>query len=190
MRIPSLAKSLRAEIRRLAGREVEKAMKRLGRMQKQMRSLRAAHTKAGRDAARLEKRLAQATVGRTAAGTPGRPGRRVAVGGDDIRALRARFDMTRVEFAKLLDVSPGSVFGWEKGKTTPRGATVARLGAAKKLGVRAARARVEAASPAPAPAGKRGKRRAKAGRKAAGAARKASKPTSRRRGARRPRAAA
>ena len=55
--------------------------------------------------------------------------------------------MTRLEFAKLIEVSPGSVFGWEKGKTTPRGATVSRLGEAKKLGVRAARARVEAVSP-------------------------------------------
>jgi transcriptional regulator with XRE-family HTH domain len=147
VRIPSLAKSLRAEIRRLAAREVEKALKSLRRVQKQLRSLKTSSTKGRRSLARVEKRLANLKAGRPAAGMPGRPGRRVAVGGDDIRALRARLGMTRLQFAKLIDVSPGSVFGWEKGKTTPRGATVARLGEAKKLGVRAARARVEAVSP-------------------------------------------
>ena len=147
MRIPSLAKSLRAEIRRLAAREVEKAFKSVRRIQKQVRSLKASSAKGRRSLARIERRLANLKVGRAAAGSPGRPGRRVAVGGDDIRALRSRLGMTRLQFAKLLDVSPGSVFGWEKGKATPRGATVARLGEAKKLGVRAARARVEAASP-------------------------------------------
>jgi transcriptional regulator with XRE-family HTH domain len=147
VRIPSLAKSLRAEIRRVAAREIERALKPLRRVQKQVRSLKTSSTKGRRSLARIERRLAGLRAGRPAAGTPGRPGRRVAVGGDDIRALRARLGMTRLQFAKLIDVSPGSVFGWEKGKTTPRGATVARLGEAKKLGVRAARARVEAASP-------------------------------------------
>jgi hypothetical protein len=35
--------------------------------------------------------------------------------------------MTRLEFAKLLAVSPGSIFGWETGRTIPRGASRARL---------------------------------------------------------------
>jgi transcriptional regulator with XRE-family HTH domain len=166
VRIPSLAKSLRAEIRRLAAREVEKAMKSLRRVQKQVRSLKASSTKGRRTLARIERRLAGLKAGRLGPGTPGRPGRRVAVGGDDIRALRARLGMTRLQFAKLIDVSPGSVFGWEKGKTTPRGATVARLGEAKKLGVRAARARVEAISPGVISARKPRARKARAARRA------------------------
>jgi DNA-binding transcriptional regulator YiaG len=47
--------------------------------------------------------------------------------------------MPRVEFAKLLGVSPGSIFGWETGRTLPRGRSVARLRDVRKMGVRAAR---------------------------------------------------
>jgi hypothetical protein len=51
--------------------------------------------------------------------------------------------MTRVQFAKLLEVSPGSIFGWETGRTTPRGRSRTRIVEAKKLGVREARVAIE-----------------------------------------------
>jgi hypothetical protein len=47
--------------------------------------------------------------------------------------------MPRIEFAKLLGVSPGSIFGWETGRTLPRGRSVARLREVRKMGLRAAR---------------------------------------------------
>jgi transcriptional regulator with XRE-family HTH domain len=48
--------------------------------------------------------------------------------------------LSRLQFAKLLGVSPGSIFGWEMGRTTPRRDSLARFRALKKGGLRAARA--------------------------------------------------
>jgi transcriptional regulator with XRE-family HTH domain len=48
--------------------------------------------------------------------------------------------MTREQFARLLGVSPGSIFGWETGRTTPRGRSAARFLEVRKLGVRKVRA--------------------------------------------------
>ena len=45
----------------------------------------------------------------------------------EIRALRARLGLSRVKFARLLGVSPGSIFGWERGASVPRPDSVARL---------------------------------------------------------------
>lgn len=55
--------------------------------------------------------------------------------------------MTRVQFAKLVGVSPGSIFGWEKGRTTPRGASQARVSEIRKMGARAARGQLASPSP-------------------------------------------
>jgi DNA-binding transcriptional regulator YiaG len=60
--------------------------------------------------------------------------------------------MSRVRFAKLLGVSPGSIFGWEKGRTVPGRASRDLL---KKL-------RREAGK---APAAKGGARRATGGKR-------------------------
>jgi transcriptional regulator with XRE-family HTH domain len=174
VRIPSLAKSLRAEIRRLAAREIERALRPLRRVQRQVKALKSHSTKGRRGLARIERKLARLKTRKAPGGVPGRPGRKVAVGGPDILALRKRLGMTREQFAKLIGVSPGSIFGWESGRTTPRGASVARLGEAKKLGVRAAWARVEGPAGARGPRGKkrRGGRRAKRAGKAAASTRK------------------
>ena len=78
--------------------------------------------------------------------------------GEDIRNLRARLGMTREQFSKLLGVSPGSIFGWETGRTIPRGRSMVRVLEVRKMGVRKARARV-------GPAGRPGRpaRRRRAG---------------------------
>ncbi len=52
---------------------------------------------------------------------------------------RERLSMRGVRFAKLAAVSPGSIFGWETGRTLPRGRSVARLREVQKMGVRTAR---------------------------------------------------
>jgi DNA-binding transcriptional regulator YiaG len=56
--------------------------------------------------------------------------------------VRDRLRMTREQFAKLVGVSPGSIFGWESGRTLPRRGSVGRLMALRKVGVRAARAQL------------------------------------------------
>ena len=56
--------------------------------------------------------------------------------------------MTREQFAKALQVSPGSIFGWESGRTLPRPGSLGRFESLRKMGVRQARATFPTARPA------------------------------------------
>src|SRR5262249_56626557 len=87
-----------------------------------------------RTLAKIERRMLRL---KTAVGV--RRGRVPAAGGprmspESIRTLRARLRMTRVQFADLLGVSPGSIFGWETGRTIPRGSSLERLAEVRKSG--------------------------------------------------------
>lgn len=59
--------------------------------------------------------------------------------------LRAKLGLSREEMAKLLNCSAGSIYGWEH-KTRPKQEQIAAIAALRKLGKRAARARLEAAA--------------------------------------------
>lgn len=142
MKVNNLAAALKLEVRRLAAKEVQKGLRSLRAMQRQMKKLRLA-ARAHRRAVRAVER----NFGRLEARVPsgGRRGRRAHLSGEDIRGLRANLRMTREQFARLLGVSPGSIFGWETGRTVPRGRSMARVLEVRKMGVRRARARVSAA---------------------------------------------
>ena len=165
--MPTLAATLRNEIRRLGRAEVKKALRPLARFRKQVKSLRLdsrgtkrALTSLERGLRRLRDRLSAQSLGaraRKAAAGP-RIAPRV------IRGLRDKRKMTRLEFAKLLDVSPGSIFGWETGRTIPRGANRARLVALRSNKGKAARPvgrrrRTGRKPGPPAPSARKGKRR-------------------------------
>jgi DNA-binding transcriptional regulator YiaG len=124
--MPTFAAALRLEVRRLAKKETRRTLARLKRVQKQLRELRlvsrlqrASIVSLKRRVRRLRERLPLRAAG------PVKSGPRVPP--QAIRSLRARLGMTRVQFAELVGVSPGSIFGWEKGRTVPRGASRARL---------------------------------------------------------------
>lgn len=126
--------AFRREVRRLASREAARARqatqalrRRLSRVRSEMRAQRSA-------IAALQRRLARLTA---ETGPRAKGGARVSAEG--IRALRAQLRMTRAQFARLLAVSPGSVFGWESGRTIPRGRSMERLLEVRKMGVRRAR---------------------------------------------------
>lgn len=151
--MPSLAATLKAEVRRHAAREVKRALRSLKRVKKQVRELRLVYRAQRRDLDGVKRRVARLKR-RVAARRFGTPKRRRKDAGprispQAIRSTRARLGMTRVAFAKLVGASPGSIFGWEKGRTTPRGTTRARLVRIKKMGARAQ---------AKAPAARRGRR--------------------------------
>jgi helix-turn-helix protein len=139
VKVNNLAAALKAEVRRLAAKEVQKGLRSLRALQRQMKKLRLA--------ARSQRRAVRAverSFGRLEARVPsgGRRGRRARLSGEDIRSLRANLRMTREQFAKLLQVSPGSIFGWETGRTIPRGRSMERVLEVRKMGVRRARATV------------------------------------------------
>jgi putative transcriptional regulator len=102
----------------------------------------------------LKRRLVRMKAAvRSASGGGG--GRGAQMSPEAIAAMRHGLGMSRVHFAKLLGVSPGSIFGWEKGRTLPRGNSLERLRDVRKMGVRAARARLKG----PASGRRRGARR-------------------------------
>ena len=158
MKVNTLASALKAEVRRLAAKEVQKGLRSVRAMQRQMKKLRLA-ARANRRALRSVERNFGRLESRVPSG--GRRGRGSRLSGEDIRALRARLHMTREQFSRLLGVSPGSIFGWETGRTVPRGRSMARVLEVRKMGVRRARARVASAAP-PRARRRRGGRRRKA----------------------------
>lgn len=120
----SLASALKNEVRRLAAREVRKALKSLRRVERRVQGLKL-------DARVREKALAKVErkLGRLAArgGVRRRASATASLPPAEIRALRDRLGLSRVKFARLLAVSPGSIFGWERGASVPRRDSVARL---------------------------------------------------------------
>ncbi len=142
MRKPSLAATLRAEIRRQSTVELKKAHKRLRKLQKQVTELRRQAHGHTRVLAGMRRRISVLRSGVRQAGAAAvrRGGPQVTP--QAIRAVRDRLRMTREQFAKLVGVSPGSIFGWESGRTLPRRGSLGRLAQLRKVGVRAARAQL------------------------------------------------
>jgi DNA-binding transcriptional regulator YiaG len=149
----TLASALKDAVRRASARETQKTLRRLRRLQRQVKALRLearAQRRIVAGVARRFERLKRRVLRTGVSAGPGRP-----LTPQSIRSLRERLGMPRVEFAKLLGVSPGSIFGWETGRTLPRGKSVARLRDVRKMGVRAARGQ-----------GGKGRKRRRGGRRA------------------------
>ena len=128
--MPTLAATLKLEIRRLAAREAKRLLRPLRRAQKQIKALKLVSVGHKRGFASLERRLGR-LVARV---RPGKAARRLPSGEPrlspkEIRKLRGPF--TRLEFSRRLGVSTGSIFGWETGRTIPRGRSNALLLALK-----------------------------------------------------------
>jgi hypothetical protein len=127
--MPTFAAALKLEVRRLAKKETRRTLARLKRVQKQLRELRLASRLQRASLVSLKRRLRRLRDRlplRGPGGTrPAKSGPRISPLA--IRTLRARLRLTRVRFAELVGVSPGSIFGWETGRSTPRGGSRARL---------------------------------------------------------------
>jgi len=150
----TLASALKDVIRRATTRETQKTVRRLRRLQRQVKALRQEARAQRRIVAGVERRFARLKARVLRTGVSAGPGRPLTP--QSIRSLRERLGMPRIEFAKLLGVSPGSIFGWETGRTLPRGRSVARLREVRKMGLRAARGEA---------GGTRGRARARRGRR-------------------------
>jgi hypothetical protein len=124
--MPTLAAALRLEVRRVARKETHRTLARLKRVQKQLRELRLASRLQRASVLSLKRRVRRLRDRLPLRGAgPVKSAPRIAPRA--IRTLRARLRMTRVQFAELVGVSPGSIFGWETGRTMPRGGSRARL---------------------------------------------------------------
>ena len=148
MKRSTLAAALRTEVRRLSRQQVGAALRPLLKVQRQVSALRRETHEQRLQISRLERRLSRLRSQRRAGLSliPGRRGRPLS--GQSIRRLRDKLHMTREQFAKALQVSPGSIFGWESGRTLPRPGSLGRFESLRKMGVRQARATFQTARPA------------------------------------------
>ncbi len=151
MRKPSLASALRLEVRRLAAREVRKTLKSLRRVERRVQTLKLEARDRDKALAKIDRKLGRLAI---RGGRRPRPSATPRLPPAEIRALRDGLGLSRVKFARLLGVSPGSIFGWERGASVPRHDSVARL---LSLGRRQARK-------APAGVRRRGTRRRRGSR--------------------------
>jgi DNA-binding transcriptional regulator YiaG len=132
----TFASALKDAVRRASARETQKAIRRVRRLQRQVQALRQEARAQRRIVIGVERRFTRLKVRVLRTGVSVGPGRPLTP--QSIRSLRARLGMPRIEFAKLVGVSPGSIFGWETARTLPRGRSVARLRQVRKMGLRRA----------------------------------------------------
>ncbi len=130
----TLEQTLKAEIARIARREVKKALAPVQEAVRKQRQQIAALKQA------LQARSAQAR-----AAAPAVPGvtaddvKKARFSGGLIHKIRARLGMSRQEFAQLVGVSPFSIIGWEHDEFRPKPDKRQALIALRKISPRAAR---------------------------------------------------
>ena len=130
-----LEQTLRAEITRLARKEIRAAVEPLRRdvrgLKRTVRAL--SRTVEGIEKALDAARKARGAAAPSMAATPAEASRaRLSPG--LIKKLRKKLRVTQQEFAALLGASPSTVAFWEQGRTRPKAETKARIVALRKLG--------------------------------------------------------
>ena len=108
----------------------------------QVRSLAKALEKALATAERQQPREPSADSSTGAQAPAKRRGRAFVFSHEALVAKRQAFHMTQKEMARLLGVSPLSVYKWETGQVTPREAQLVRVREVLQMGVREARRQI------------------------------------------------
>ena len=122
---------LKAEISRIAKKEVRAETKQLKKSSAQYRS----------DIAALKRHIAslEATVKKLSKGQPKaalevkEPATALRFRADGFATLRKKFVMSAEQMGKLIGVSAQSVYHWEAGKSRPRASQLPAISAARKL---------------------------------------------------------
>ena len=130
----TFAEQLKNEIARIAKKELRAETKQLKLFAAQQRSENAALKRRLSDLEAALKRLGKAQV-KAAVASPEKeagPALRFRAGG--FASLRKKLDLTAAEMAKLLNVSPQSVYHWEIGKSRPRASQLPAISAVRKMG--------------------------------------------------------
>ena len=139
----TLAIALKDEIRRVARKEIKAQTGRTARAVAQYRREIAQLKRRQRE---LEKRLS--FLESQSRNAPQSPATRAKVNGDarfsarSVKAQRRRTGLSAADYAKLVGVSPLTIYNWEHGKSRPRSEQLASLVALRGLGKREAQAKL------------------------------------------------
>lgn len=139
--MPNLASALKAEIIRLAKKEVRA----------EVESLRKASARYRSEIAELKRRIAtleaqQNRVQKRIASDPvvaEEPVGRIRFSPTRLAAQRKKLGLSAAEMGALLGVSSQSVYHWESGKNRPRPAQLGAIAELRRIGKREAKARLE-----------------------------------------------
>ena len=154
--MPNIASLLKAEIVRLARKEVRNEV---GSLRKSSAAHRREIAALKRDVSALQRQakgLARQASG-SANAKVAEPGSKVRFVAKGFRSMRARLGLSAAELATLLDVSPQSVYNWEHEKSVPRATQVAGIAALRSLGKKEAQQRLQAAAGRKHPKRRQGK---------------------------------
>lgn len=137
----SLANLLKAEITRLARKEVRALVEPLRKANARHRHELAGLRRQLAEQQRLIAALKRSTGKAPAASSDPETTARFSAKG--LKSLRARLGLSAADFGKLIGVSGQSVFHWESGKTIPRASQKTAIAGVRSLGKRAARDRLD-----------------------------------------------
>ena len=149
----TLAVALKDEIRRLARKEIKAQTATTARAVAQYR----------RDIAKLkrelrdqQKKIASLTSQQRTSADKGEAGAdlngSLRFSARSAKAQRSRTGLSAADYAKLVGVSPLTIYNWEHGKSRPRKEQFAALVALRGVGKRQAQAKLEQLKPKPKPA--------------------------------------
>jgi DNA-binding transcriptional regulator YiaG len=130
----TFTEQLKNEIARLAKKEVRAETKQLKQFAALQRSENAALKRRVSELELAFKRLGkvQSTTTAVQPAIEAGPALRFRAGG--FASLRKKLNLTAAEMAKLLNVSPQSVYHWEIGKSRPRASQLPAISAVRKMG--------------------------------------------------------
>ncbi|MDE2344411.1 MAG: helix-turn-helix domain-containing protein [Betaproteobacteria bacterium] len=139
-----IASLLKAEITRLARKEMRgmaRALKQSGaQVRSEIAGLKARAAALEKQLVRLQRQQGRASPVPQAAQEEGSRLRFTAKG---FKSLRERLELSGADMARLLGVSLQSVYKWESGSTRPRAAQLQAIAALRRLGKKEARARLD-----------------------------------------------
>ena len=141
--MPNIGTVLKAEISRLARKEVraevETLRKASGTYRREIAELK-------KQVAQLERRLKQASKPPVATTQRDQEPLRVRFSSKGLQSLRAKLGLSAADFGRLTGVSGQSIYHWEQGKSVPRKTQLPKLASLRGLGKKEARARLDALS--------------------------------------------
>lgn len=146
--MPDIASTLKAEIARIARKELRAEFEPIRKANSQYRSAIAALRK---KVDQVERQLRRATGGGRGRAAPVAQGdaeqpRQVRFSASRLAGHRAKLEISAADYGRLVGVSGQSIYAWEQGRARPRAAQLQALGSIKGLGKREVAARLAAAA--------------------------------------------
>ena len=148
--MPNFASSLKAEVSRLARKELKNEVAALRKTTSAHRSEIAALKRDLKsllvEVKRLSKQRSQSPARSGGSSDDNRPkrGRRAKYSAEMLAALRKRWGLTQAQMGQVVGVSSLSIYKWESGQVTPRQSQQAKVLAVRHLGKRSAAKLLEA----------------------------------------------